>query len=68
MELNNLTKTIQNLKQGQAATINYEMFELVFPPGIEHDGSQVAAYRLAKANGCVIDHQAARREVAFVKQ
>jgi hypothetical protein len=68
MKISELQKTLQGLNQGEAATINYEMFAEVFPPGVEHDDSKEAAYRLAKANGCTIDHQARRRSVTFVKQ
>jgi hypothetical protein len=56
-------QTLLDLKPGQAATLNYEMFEVVFPPGVEDDRAKDAAYKFAKANGCVIKHHADLREV-----
>jgi hypothetical protein len=67
MEKLDLKKTLQDLKPGQAASLNYEMFELAFPPGVEDDGAKEAAFRFAKANGCVIRHHPAQREVNCVK-
>ena len=49
MEKLDLKKTLQDLKPGQAASLNYEMFELAFPPGVEDDGAKEAAFRFAKA-------------------
>jgi hypothetical protein len=43
------------------------MFELAFPPGVEDGDAKEAAFRFAKANGCVIRHHPAQREVNFVK-
>jgi hypothetical protein len=60
-------QTLLDLKPGQAATLNYEMFEVVFPPGVEDDRAKDAAHKFAKANGCVIKHHADLREVTFVK-
>lgn len=68
MKITEFQNTLHNLSQGQAATLNYEMIQLVFPPGVEDDDAKEAAYRLAKANGCVINHRADRREVIFIKQ
>ena len=67
MTITELENTLRNLKAGQAATLNYEMFELVFPPGVEDDRMKEVVYQFAKSNGCVIDHRPDRREVNFVK-
>ena len=68
MKIDDLKNILADLQPGQAATLNYEMFEVVFPPGVEDDDAKVAAYDYAKANGCVIRHHSNAREVHFVKE
>jgi hypothetical protein len=48
--------------------VPYEIFEDLFPSGIEDDASKEACYTFAMAYGCVIDHQPHKREVLFVKE
>ncbi len=60
--------TLAGLAPGNAAHVNYEMFEILFPPGVEDDGAKGRAYKLAEKHGCIIEHRARDREVLFVKQ
>jgi hypothetical protein len=68
MDTNDFKQTLLELEPGQCAAVPYEIFEGLFPPGVEDDLSKVAAYTFAKAHGCVIDHQPHKREVLFVKE
>lgn len=68
MKIDDFKKLLADLQPGQAATLNYEMFEVIFPPGVEDDDAKVAAYNFAKAHGCVIRHHESAREVNFVKE
>jgi hypothetical protein len=68
MTLEDFKGTLTALQRGNAAHVNYEMFEILFPPGIEDDGAKDRAYKFAKGCGCVIEHCANDRDVLFVKQ
>jgi hypothetical protein len=68
MNKNDFKQTLVELVPGQCAAVPYEIFEDLFPPGVEDDGAKQLAYTFAKAHGCVIDHQQHKREVLFVKE
>lgn len=68
MTLGEFQKTLAGLLPGKCAEVPYEIFEQLFPPGIEDDRAKGAAYAFAKASGCVIDHQAHKLAVLFVKE
>lgn len=67
MTIDEFKTTLADLQPGKAAHVPYEIFEQLFPPGIEDDGAKDRAYKLARASGCVIDHRANSREVLFVR-
>lgn len=58
---------LSNLASGKAAHLNYEIFEILFPPGVEDDDAKDRAYRFATECGCAIEHRSKSREVLFVK-
>jgi hypothetical protein len=68
MSLDEFKSMLAGLAPGKAAHVNYEMFDILFPPGVEDDGAKGRAYDLAKEHGCIIEHRARNREVVFVKQ
>jgi hypothetical protein len=68
MDKNDFKKTLVELVPGQCAAVPYEIFEGLFPPGVEDDGAKQSAYTFAMAHGCVIDNQPHKREVLFVKE
>jgi hypothetical protein len=68
MDRNDFKQTLVELVPGQCAAVPYEIFEDLFPPGVEDDGAKQSAYTFAMAHGCVIDHQPHKREVLFVKE
>jgi hypothetical protein len=68
MDKNDFKQTLLQLEPGQCLVVPYEIFEGLFPPGIEDDASKEACYTFAMAYGCVVDHQPHKREVLFVKE
>jgi hypothetical protein len=60
MTLEEFKGTLAGLQPGKAAHVNYEMFEVLFPPGIEDDGAKERANSFAKEHGCVIEHPGKR--------
>jgi hypothetical protein len=68
MTLEEFKSTLAGLAPGKAAHVNYEMFEVLFPPGVEDDAAKERARKFAKEHGCAIAHRAHDREVLFVRQ
>ena len=68
MDKNDFRQTLIELVPGQCDAVPYEIFEDLFPPGVEDDGAKQSAYTFAMAHGCVIDYQPHKREVLFVKE
>jgi hypothetical protein len=68
MSLDEFRLPLTDLRPGKAAHVPYDVFSIMFPPGVEDDGAKVRAYDFAKANGCVVEHRASDQEVLFVRQ
>ena len=51
MDKNDFKQTLIELVPGQFAAVPYEIFEGLFPPGVEDDGAKQSAYTFAMAHG-----------------
>ena len=51
MKLDEFKTMLTKLKAGKVVVLNYEMFEILFPPGVEHDRAKDAAFNVAQASG-----------------
>jgi hypothetical protein len=67
MTLDDFRATLIKLAPGKAAHVPYEIFEGLFPPGVEDDIARGQAYQFAKSCGCGIEHRANACEVLFIK-
>jgi hypothetical protein len=67
MKIDDFKQTLNELEPGNCAAVPYEIFDDLFPPGVEDDRAKVAAYAFAKVNGCTIDHRNREKSVYFVK-
>lgn len=65
--IDDLKRALAEVKPGFAARVPYEIFEQIFPPGVEDDGSKKAAYDLARAHGLKIDNRPEGAVVYFYK-
>jgi len=61
------SKTLSDLKPGQGARLNYEAYELLFPPGEPDDDARGRAFRFAREHGCRIDNRPNERAIWFYK-
>jgi hypothetical protein len=59
--------TLARLPAREAVGVPYEIFEQLFPPGVEDDGVIGRACDLASSRGCIIVHRAENRDVLFIK-
>lgn len=58
---------LAEVRPGQYAELPYEIFETLFPPGVQSDDAKDAAYAYAKARGFRIEHRPDLRAVWFVR-
>jgi hypothetical protein len=65
--MDELINSLASLTPGQCASVPYELFEDIFPPGVEHDPAKEAAYHVAKRFNCSIENRPHERAVYFVK-
>jgi hypothetical protein len=67
MDLSEFEVALRDVRPGQYANVPYEIFELLFPPGVKDDDAKGAAYAYARARGFRIENRPDRHEVWFVR-
>ena len=63
-----LEGTLSEVKFGQGARIPYDVFELIFPPGVHDDGAKNAPYDFARRLGLKIDNRPDDDAVWFYRE
>jgi len=58
---------LRTVQPGQYADIPYEIFEMLFPPGVMDDDAKGAAYAFARARGFRIENRPDKHAVWFVR-
>lgn len=67
MTLQELSAILSRLEADNFASVPYEVFGEIFPPGIEDARAKEAAYHLSNAHGCLIENRPHDGAVWFVK-
>lgn len=67
MDMDEFDAALREVRPGQYADIPYEIFEMLFPPGVQSDDAKGAAYDYAKARGLRVEHHSELRSVWFVR-
>jgi hypothetical protein len=67
MDRNQFEEALRSVAPGQFASVPYEVFEDLFPPGVLDDGAEGAAYDFARARGFRIKNRPDKHAVWFVK-
>jgi hypothetical protein len=61
-------KTLAGLAVGEAATVPYAVYEILFPPGEPDQRARDAAHAFARKHGCEIENRLAQQEVLFIRR
>jgi hypothetical protein len=71
MTLEELGKTLDQVKPGQYATISHDLFAESFPPGEPDERAREACLKFARQHGCRIENKpgalSSQGELWFVK-
>ncbi len=67
MTKNELHEKLSAMSLGQYASINYDLYEELFPPGEPDERARESCYNFAKELGCRIENKIDLKEVWFVK-
>lgn len=68
MTLSDFGELLDGLTVGQQAELQYDVYELLFPPGEPDQDARVRAFNFAKWHGCRIDHQPPAAKVIFIRE
>lgn len=58
---------LRGVEQGQHLDVPYELFEVLFPPGLRDDPAREAASAFAQRRGFVLENRPDKHAVRFVK-
>jgi hypothetical protein len=67
MTLEELGKTLDEMKPGNFAAIHHDLFADLFPPGEPDDHAREACNTFARQHGCRIENKRGQSELWFVK-
>lgn len=67
MDRDEFEAALRSVQPGQFADIPYEIFEMLFPPGVRDDNAKAAAYAFASARGFRIENRPDKHAVWFVR-
>lgn len=67
MDRQEFETALRSVEPGQFADVPYEVFELLFPPGVQDDNAKAAAYTFARDRGFHIENRPDKGAVWFVK-
>ena len=67
MTYDDLRAKIIEMAGGSYASIPYELYERLFPPGEPDQAAREACFNFAKAHGCRIENKPSFREVWIIK-
>ncbi len=65
--IDELRSTLQALRPGECAEINYKAYGLAFPPGEPNEGARAVCHDFAKGLGCRIENKMEAGMIWFVK-
>ncbi len=65
--LDKLAGALAELKRGQWASIHYDLFATLFPPGEPYDMARGACLAFARQHGCHIVNKSQLSEIWFEK-
>ena len=67
MDIQEFEEMLRNVKPGHAASVPYDIFEILFPSG-EHDrNARAAASSMARKHGLKIDKSQGKKIVRFYR-
>jgi hypothetical protein len=66
-DVGHLKRKLAEVKPGQYATIHYDLYAVLFPPGEPDENARVSCFRFAREHGCRIENKSRSKEVWFVK-
>ncbi len=67
MTLEELSRTLDEIKPGNRAAIHHDLFANLFPPGEPDARAREACYKFALQHGCRIENKPGQGELWFVK-
>jgi hypothetical protein len=59
---------LDSLGVWQVAEVPYNVFDVIFPPGVHDPGAQLRAYDVGAAHGCAIWNDARTQKVIFTRR
>ena len=67
MTLEDLKQALVGLEAGKYASIHYDLYADLFPPGEPDERARAVCYEFAKSLGCRIENKPKIEEIWFVK-
>ena len=67
MDREDLETALRDVRPGQFVDIPYEIFNMLFPPGVKDDNAKAAAYAFATERGFWIENRPDKHAVWFVR-